>query len=110
LDYSFQYAESSNLAQQTYGFHDGNLYLCFPLSGKVYENALKGGPLAGSNIWAWGGFGRPHPVESVLDNPAAYVGDPLEEMQGLNSIYVTDTSTMRIIRTHTMYMQGLSGN
>jgi len=67
---------------------------------KAYRNAKEGGPMAGTNVWAWGGYGKPHPVNEVIDNAKAYVGDPLEEMQGLNSIYAGDNSTIQIIKKH----------
>jgi mannan endo-1,4-beta-mannosidase len=79
------------------------------LLGKVYENASNDGPLAGTNIWAWGGFGKPHPIEKVLDNPGAFLGDPLGEMQGLNSVYVSDTSTLNMLKAHADSMRVLAG-
>jgi mannan endo-1,4-beta-mannosidase len=75
----------------------------------VYENASNDGPLAGTNIWAWGGFGKPHPIEKVLDNPGAFLGDPLGEMQGLNSVYVSDTSTLNMLKAHADSMRVLAG-
>jgi mannan endo-1,4-beta-mannosidase len=77
------------------------------LLGQVYDNASSGGSLAGTNIWAWGGFGIPCPPLQVLDNPGAFLGDPLGEMQGLNSIYVSDTSTLKILRNHADLMHSL---
>ncbi len=73
----------------------------------VYANAKTGGPLAGTNVWAWGGYGIPHPIEKVIDNAAAYVGDPLEEMQGLNSVYAGDASTIKILKKHAAEMISL---
>ncbi|MBN1413966.1 MAG: cellulase family glycosylhydrolase [Bacteroidales bacterium] len=79
------------------------------LFDKVYQNAANGGPLVGTNIWAWGGFGKPFPRAQVLDYADALLGDPLEEMQGLNSVYATDTSTLFILRNHAEKMNSLSG-
>jgi mannan endo-1,4-beta-mannosidase len=84
-------------------------YYLEALLGKVYEDASGGGPMAGTNIWAWGGFGIPHPAGKVLDYPGAFVGDPLGEMQGLNSIYAGDVSTLRILQEHACKMQMLIG-
>ncbi len=74
---------------------------------RVYENAKTGGPLVGTNVWAWGGYGIPHPIDKVIDNANAYVGDPLEEMQGLNSVYAGDVSTIRIMKKHADEMNSL---
>jgi mannan endo-1,4-beta-mannosidase len=84
-------------------------YYLGALLGRVYEKASGHGPLAGTNIWAWGGFGKPHPIEKVLDHPGAFVGDPLGEMQGLNSVYAGDSTTLRIVQEHALKMQGLMG-
>jgi mannan endo-1,4-beta-mannosidase len=75
---------------------------------RVQENAGDGGPLVGTNIWAWGGFGKPHPIEEVLNYPDAFLGDPLGEMQGLNSVYVTDSSTLNMLKKHADRMKSLS--
>jgi mannan endo-1,4-beta-mannosidase len=36
-----------------------------------------------------------------------FVGDPPQEPQGLNSIFVSDTSTMMIVRSHAFNMMRL---
>lgn len=74
---------------------------------KAYANAKEGGSLAGTNVWAWGGFGKPHRIDEVIDNAGAYVGDPLEEMQGLNSVYASDTTTIQIMKKHAAEMKSL---
>ncbi|MFN8207544.1 MAG: cellulase family glycosylhydrolase [Bacteroidales bacterium] len=55
-------------------------------------------PLAGFNLWAWGGIGIPATGKFNLNSGQDYMGDPLQEPQGLNSVMATDTSTLRIIR------------
>jgi mannan endo-1,4-beta-mannosidase len=37
-----------------------------------------------------------------------FVGDPPQEPQGRNSIFISDTSTMRIIREHALQMLKLA--
>lgn len=73
----------------------------------VYDSARGGGPIAGTNFWAWGG-------EAIGRNPDGYwkrgdpfVGDPPQEPQGMNSVFATDISTVRIIRQHAMLMKRL---
>lgn len=56
--------------------------------------------IAGANFWAWGGVAQPqHPQWQVGDD---YTGDPAQEPQGLNSVFVTDTTTINIIKQYTL--------
>lgn len=63
----------------------------------INDSIKNGAPIPGSNIWAWGGYGLPAPVREVCGNSGSYLGDPLCEPQGLNSVYVSDTSTLKLI-------------
>jgi mannan endo-1,4-beta-mannosidase len=72
------------------------------------DSAANGAPVAGFNIWAWGGYGKPSPVNKVVvSNPSSYLGDPLGEAQGLNSVFASDTSTLQIIRQYANKMNAL---
>ena len=52
--------------------------------------------IAGANFWAWGGLACPqHNQWQVGDD---YTGDPAQEPQGLNSVFITDTTTLTLIR------------
>ena len=52
--------------------------------------------IAGCNFWAWGGFAQPvHDQWQVGDD---YTGDPAQEPQGLNSVFISDKSTLKIIQ------------
>jgi len=57
-----------------------------------------GSPLAGSNFWAWGGFGRPIRPKSIWGKNDQFIGDPPHEFQGWYSIYNSDLSTIKIIK------------
>ena len=57
-----------------------------------------GSPLAGSNFWAWGGFGRPRKLKSIWKKHDQFIGDPPHEFQGWYSIYNSDLSTIKIIK------------
>ena len=57
-----------------------------------------GSPLAGSNFWAWGGFGRPRKPKSIWKKHDQFIGDPPHEFQGWYSIYNSDLSTIKIIK------------
>ena len=66
----------------------------------VEENAKEGGVLAGSNFWAFAGYGRPAGDDNPYwSNGDDLMGDPPQEQQGLNSVYDTD-STMKLIKEH----------
>lgn len=66
--------------------------------GLVAENATKGGLFAGCNFWGWGGEAKPkHEQWQVGDD---YTGDPAQEAQGLNSVFVTDKSTLAIVKKY----------
>lgn len=71
--------------------------------GLVADNAEKGGYFAGCNFWGWGGFAQPmHEQWQVGDD---YAGDPAQEAQGLNSVFVKDASTLKVIRSQVKRMQ-----
>ncbi len=74
----------------------------------VYANAVAGGPLAGTNVWAWGGQGRAMHEDGWWQPEDPFTGDPPQEHQGLNSIFDTDTSTHRVISAHSEKMRGLN--
>ena len=58
---------------------------------EVDASVAAGGPLAGSNVWAWSGQARP-------GDP--WVGDPPHEEPGWYSIYDADSSTLAILASH----------
>ena len=72
---------------------DGFYKYVFSLVG---DNAQSGGFFAGCNFWGWGGFANPaHEQWMVGDD---YTGDPAQEAQGLNSVFATDTSTLKVVK------------
>ena len=54
--------------------------------------------VSGCNFWAWGGEGRPCHEQWMPGDP--YLGDPAQEQQGLNSVFDSDSTTLKIIRSH----------
>ena len=69
--------------------------------GAVLDSVRSGGPIAGSNFWAWGGEGRAqHPDMHFVRGDTSYVGDPPHEPQGWYSVFDTDLSTQALIRDH----------
>ena len=73
---------------------DGFYRFVFSLVG---DNAENGGFFAGCNFWGWGGFADPKHEQWMVGDD--YTGDPAQEAQGLNSVFATDTSTLKIIRS-----------
>jgi len=62
----------------------------------VADNMESGGLFAGCNFWGWGGYAQPaHEQWQVGDD---YCGDPAQEQQGLNSVFIGDTSTINVVR------------
>ncbi len=66
----------------------------------IEDNIRLSGPVAGSNLWTWGGEGRSHHPEARWIQGTDFTGDPPQEPQGLNSVFDTDTSTLEIIKHH----------
>jgi mannan endo-1,4-beta-mannosidase len=72
--------------------------------GTVYDSAKAGSPMAGTNIWTWGGEGRAAHPDFVWRKGDPFVGDPPQEPQGFNSIFLGDRSTLAIIESHAFKM------
>jgi mannan endo-1,4-beta-mannosidase len=68
---------------------------------RVLESAGKKGLMAGVNFWAFSGTGRPNPARTdhMWKSGDAYLGDPPQEAQGLNSVF-NDDPTMLIIKKY----------
>ena len=57
----------------------------------------RGGYFAGCNFWGWGGQALPR--HEQWQSGDDYTGDPAQEPQGLNSVFSTDKSTLKVIKT-----------
>jgi mannan endo-1,4-beta-mannosidase len=64
----------------------------------LYDSARAGGALSGSNVWAWGGEGFSRNPDFWWRPGDPYVGDPPQEPQGINSVFISDSSTIAILR------------
>ena len=60
----------------------------------AYVFSRVGDALQGVNFWGWSGFAQPAHTQWEHGDP--YTGDPAQEAQGLNGVYVTD-STIGVI-------------
>jgi mannan endo-1,4-beta-mannosidase len=75
---------------------------------QVAAGSSHGGPVAGSNFWAWGGEGRTGTPDHHFSLGAAhFVGDPPHEPQGWYSVFDRDESTKAVIRAHAAEMARL---
>jgi mannan endo-1,4-beta-mannosidase len=69
--------------------------------GRVLESAKNGDLMAGANFWAFGGTGKPNPAreKNMWQIGDDYLGDPPQEAQGLNSVFISDP-TMTIVKKY----------
>lgn len=67
----------------------------------VLDSVRKGGPLVGSNFWAWSGEGRPrHADHRFRAGDDAWLGDPPHEPQGWYGVFDTDEALRAEVRAH----------
>lgn len=67
----------------------------------IEADGRRGGPLAGSNFWAWNGEARAaHDDHRFRRGDTAFMGDPPHEPQGWYGVFDSDASTHAIIRDH----------
>jgi mannan endo-1,4-beta-mannosidase len=76
----------------------------------VYQSARAGSPIAGSNFWGWGGEGRSTNSDFTWRQGDPFVCDPPMEAQGLNSVYDTDSSTIKVLMEKALLMKSLREN
>jgi mannan endo-1,4-beta-mannosidase len=65
------------------------------------QNAERNGHLAGAAFWAFGGTARPIKNQIFWKKGDPYMGDPPMEEQGLNTVFDSDKSTWKIIKSFT---------
>ena len=84
--------------QATTAFRDRYYSLIY---GAVDASWLTGGPIMGSNFWAWNGEARTaHADSRFVDGDHSYMGDPPHEPQGWYGLFDSDSSTLTIVRQH----------
>ena len=66
---------------------------------RVLESARKADALLGCNFWAWSGLAKP--AHDYWQEGDDLCGDPFQEGQGLNGVYLGDASTMALIDAYT---------
>lgn len=101
------------LVVEEFGYpRDGNLYdpsvpstlregFYRDVHAAVLENIRAGGPLVGSNFWAWNGEGRSrHADHRFKAGDDAWLGDPPHEPQGWYGVFDTDSVLRADVRAH----------
>ncbi len=73
----------------------------------VFDSASAGGAVSGSNVWAWGGEESGRSPDYVWQPGDPYLGDPPQEPQGLNSVFLSDSTTISILRMYARRMAGI---
>jgi mannan endo-1,4-beta-mannosidase len=69
--------------------------------GTVEASWQTGGPIAGSNFWAWNGEARAeHADFRFAEGDRAWMGDPPHEPQGWYGLFDSDASTLAVVRAH----------
>jgi len=67
----------------------------------VESSVAHGGPICGSNFWAWNGEARAaHADHRFEDGDHNYMGDPPHEPQGWYGNFDSDTAMLELIRAH----------
>jgi mannan endo-1,4-beta-mannosidase len=70
----------------------------------IYDSARVGAPIAGSCFWGWGGEATAKHPDAMWRTGDPFMCDPPQEPQGRNSVFVSDTTTLRIIRENAFRM------
>ena len=76
------------------------------IGAALLKNISSNGMLAGVNFWAFGGSGRPSHL--FWEEGDDLLGDPVQEEQGLNSVFDCDKSTWQIISSCTSKIKYLT--
>jgi mannan endo-1,4-beta-mannosidase len=67
----------------------------------VEASWTRGGPVMGSNFWAWNGEARAaHADARFVDGDGAYMGDPPHEPQGWYGLFDSDADMLALVRDH----------
>jgi len=75
---------------------------------EMYQSARSGSAMAGSNVWGWGGDGMARDQNTFIwQKGDDYTGDPPQEPQGRNSIFITDKNTIGILRKYAELMNSI---
>lgn len=66
---------------------------------QIVNHAASHSSFVGCNFWGWGGLAVPSDVHEYWVPGDDYTGDPAQEQQGLNSVFASDTTTIRLVKS-----------
>lgn len=72
----------------------------------VEDSVRTGGPIQGSNFWAWNGEGRAAHGDHRYRHGDPFVGDPPHEPQGWYGVFDSDAGTRAVIQAHARALAG----
>jgi len=76
----------------------------------VESSVTQGGPICGSNFWAWNGEARAeHPDYRFREGDRNYMGDPPHEPQGWYGNFDSDRAMLDLIAAHAAKLGGIGG-
>jgi mannan endo-1,4-beta-mannosidase len=97
-EFGFDRDGAANAPEAPVAFRNDYLSLVY---GQVEDSVDAGGPFMGTNLWAWGGYGRAqHEDFAWRRGDTSFTGDPPQEPQGRNSVFASDVSTLALIKAH----------
>jgi mannan endo-1,4-beta-mannosidase len=65
---------------------------------KVIESYKNQDVLAGANFWGFAGFAKTNPENGKWQHGDDFTADPPQEPQGLNSVFASDVSTLKLVK------------
>ena len=97
-EFGFPRDDESYAPETTTDFRDRYYRLVY---GAVEASWESGGPVMGSNFWAWNGEARAmHADSRFAEGDRDYMGDPPHEPQGWYGLFDGDSSTLTLVREH----------
>ena len=95
----FQFSKTSSTTAR-----DAYYAYVFDLIRQARES---GGLFAGCNFWGWGGFAQQTDGHIYWEPGDDYTGDPAQEQQGLNSVFASDSTTVKLIQAENNKLSNL---
>tara|TARA_R110002050_G_scaffold171113_2_gene303130 strand:+ start:53201 stop:54523 length:1323 start_codon:yes stop_codon:yes gene_type:complete len=65
---------------------------------RIIESSEDKGVLAGLNFWGFAGYAKTNPENGKWQHGDDFTADPPQEPQGLNSVFASDVSTLKLIK------------
>lgn len=64
---------------------------------EIEKSKVQNSALAGLNFWGFSGYAKTNPENGKWQHGDDFTADPPQEPQGLNSVFATDVSTLKLI-------------